>query len=411
MSKDREYVFLSLMIPKELSNDVKQNSSNNMADAANALEHNLMQGLAENLSVPPKIINVLPIGSYPQYYSELFVKKSKFKLCNRDDHENIGFCNIKFVRNYFIEKAVYDSLEAYCKKKSGNIVICIYSASLCFLSAVEKLKDKFPNIIVCDIIADLPGMTNLSSNKSVLLQWYIDYQAKNALNKLKCVDCFVLLTKQMASYLHINKPYCVVEGIASETQELRLKEHNEKIILYTGTLHKKFGVMNLVSAFCKINNNEYRLVICGIGDSENEIKKFAESDHRISFLGQLPRDEVLRLQSKATVLINPRQNNEEFTKYSFPSKTMEYLSSGIPVIAYKLDGIPDEYDKYLQYVEDDTIDGLKNKLIELCEMSDEKRQKIGGAGRSFVLKEKNSRIQTRNIIELINKVYKYKDER
>ena len=27
-----------------------------------------------------------------------------------------------------------------------------------------------------DIIADLPGMTNLSSNKSVLLQWYIDYQ-------------------------------------------------------------------------------------------------------------------------------------------------------------------------------------------------------------------------------------------
>ena len=55
--------------------------------------------------------------------------------------------------------------------------------------------------------------------------------------------------------------------------------------------------------------------------------------------------------------------------------------------------------------------GLKNKLIELCEMSDEKRQKIGGAGRSFVLKEKNSRVQTRNIIELINKVYKYKDER
>lgn len=273
---------------------------------------------------------------------------------------------------------------------------------MCFLSAVEKLKDKFPNIIVCDIIADLPGMTNLSSNKSVLLQWYIDYQAKNALNKLKCVDCFVLLTKQMASYLHINKPYCVVEGIASETQELRLKEHNEKIILYTGTLHKKFGVMKLVSAFCKINNNEYRLVICGIGDSENEIKKFAESDHRISFLGQLPRDEVLRLQSKATVLINPRQNNEEFTKYSFPSKTMEYLSSGIPVIAYKLDGIPDEYDQYLQYVEDDTIDGLKNKLIELCEMPYEQRQKIGNAGRSFVLKEKNSKIQVKKIVDLIN---------
>ena len=38
--------------------------------------------------------------------------------------------------------------------------------------------------------------------------------------------------------------------------------------------------------------------------------------------------------------VNPRQNNEEFTKYSFPSKTMEYLASGVPVVAYKLDGIP-----------------------------------------------------------------------
>lgn len=402
MSKDREYVFLSLMIPKELASEVKHNSSNNMADAANALEHNLMNGFAENLSIPPKIINVLPIGSYPQYYSESFIKASYFQLCNCNSHENVGFCNIKFIRNYFIERAVYNSLENYCKKKNGNIVICIYSASVSFLSAVEKLKKKFPRLFVCDIIADLPGMTNLSSKKSALLQWYIDYQAKNALKKLECVDCFVFLTKQMASYLHISKPYCVVEGIASETKELELREQKEKFILYTGTLHKKFGVMNLVHAFQQIYSPDYRLVICGIGDSAEAIKNAAEDDIRISFLGQLSRAEVLEWQRKATVLVNPRQNNEEFTKYSFPSKTMEYLSSGIPVIAYKLDGIPDEYDKYLQYVEDDTIDGLKNKLIELCEMPYEQRQKIGNAGRSFVLKEKNSKIQVRKIVDLIN---------
>lgn len=402
MSKDREYVFLSLMIPKELASEVKHNSSNNMADAANVLEHNLMNGFAENLSIPPKIINVLPIGSYPQYYSESFIKASYFQLCNCNSHENVGFCNIKFIRNYFIEKAVYNSLENYCKKKNGNIVICIYSASVSFLSAVEKLKKKFPRLVVCDIIADLPGMTNLSSKKSALLQWYIDYQAKNALKKLECVDCFVFLTKQMASYLHISKPYCVVEGIASETKELELREQKEKFIIYTGTLHKKFGVMNLVHAFQQIYSPDYRLVICGIGDSAEAIKNAAEEDIRISFLGQLSRAEVLEWQRKATVLVNPRQNNEEFTKYSFPSKTMEYLSSGIPVIAYKLDGIPDEYDKYLQYVEDDTIDGLKNKLIELCEMPYEQRQKIGNAGRSFVLKEKNSKIQVRKIVDLIN---------
>lgn len=406
MPSEKEYVFLSLMVPQELADEVKQNSSNNMADAANALEHNLMEGFTANLPTPPKVINALPIGSYPQYYKKAFIKRSIFHLCGRTDHENTGFCNIKFIRNYFIERSVYRSLREYCESKNGEVVLCIYSASAEFLSAAEKLKKKYPNVMVCDIIADLPGMTNLSSKKSALLQWFIDYKAKKSLRRLEAVDCFVLLTKQMADYLHISKPYCVVEGIASKSQSIERKENSKKTILYTGTLHQKFGVMNLVNAFSQIESPDYRLVICGIGDSEKAIREATEKDSRISFLGQLPRSEVLEWQKQATVLVNPRRNNEEFTKYSFPSKTMEYLSSGIPVVAYKLDGIPDEYDAYIQYVEDDSIESLKKKLIEVCELSDEERQNLGSAGRAFVLTEKNSTIQVKKIVMLIKSIAK-----
>ena len=406
MSREREYIFLSLMVPQEMADEVKRNSSNNMADAANALEHNLMEGFTANLPTPPKVINALPIGSYPQYYKKAFIKKSTFELCGRSDHENIGFCNIKFIRNCFIERSIYRSLRKYCESKNGEVVLCIYSASAEFLSAAEKLKKKYPNVIVCDIIADLPGMTNLSSKKSALLQWFIDYKAQKSLKRLEAVDCFVLLTKQMADYLHISKSYCVVEGIASKSQQVETKENTKKTILYTGTLHQKFGVMNLVKAFSQIESPDYQLVICGIGDSEKAIREAAEKDSRITFLGQLPRNEVLEWQKQATVLVNPRQNNEVFTKYSFPSKTMEYLSSGIPVVAYKLDGIPDEYDAYIQYVEDDSIESLKKKLVEVCELPDEERQNLGSAGRSFVLTEKNSTIQVKKIVMLIKSIVK-----
>ena len=403
MKTEREYVFLSLMIPQQLSGEVRDNSANTMADAANSLEHNLMHGFAANLPTPPKVVNVLPIGNYPQYYKKAFVRKSTFSLCGRNDHINLSFCNIKFIRNYFIERSVYKYLNDYCKKKGGDIVLCIYSASAEFLSVAEKLKKKYPGVVICDVIADLPGMTNLSSKKSTILQWFIEYKAKKSMRGLVSIDCFVLLTKQMAEYLHIKKPFCVVEGIATEATELnRIELSGQKIILYTGTLHKKFGIMNLVEAFQQIDDPKYRLVICGIGDSAEAIRKAADKDSRISFLGQLPRDEVLEWQKKATVLVNPRQNNEEFTKYSFPSKTMEYLSSGIPVVAYKLDGIPDEYDQYIQYVEDDSINALKNELIKICELPNEIRQKIGYSGRTFVLNEKNSKVQTRRIVDLIN---------
>ena len=162
--------------------------------------------------------------------------------------------------------------------------------------------------------------------------------------------------------------------------------------------------MNLVNAFSQIEDPDYRLVICGIGDSERAIMDAAKDDSRISFLGQLPRNEVIEWQKKATVLVNPRQNNEEFTKYSFPSKTMEYLSSGIPVVAYKLDGIPDEYDQYIQYVSDDSIESLKKKLVEVCEMTRKERQELGNIGRNFVLMKKNSTIQVRKIRTLVNEV-------
>ena len=83
---------------------------------------------------------------------------------------------------------------------------------------------------------------------------------------------------------------------------------------------------------------------------------------------------------------------------------MEYLSSGVPVIAYKLDGIPDEYDEYLNYVEDNSVESLANKLIEFCEKSDEERAAIGKKGQAFVLENKNAVAQTKKIVEFIKSI-------
>ena len=205
--------------------------------------------------------------------------------------------------------------------------------------------------------------------------------------------------------MKINKPFCVVEGIASKIDSIseNKKINGLKNILYTGTLHKKFGILNLLAAFKQISDKDYRLIICGIGDSEDIIKKAAEEDPRIIYKGQLPREEILILQREAAVLVNPRQANEEFTKYSFPSKNLEYLSSGIPVIAYKLEGIPDEYDPYIFYVKDNSIESLKDKLIEVCECSDGFAYEKSIKAKDFVLKNKNEVAQTKIIIDMLKK--------
>ena len=75
---EREYAFLSHMIPLENKGDVKKNSRRSMQDAADALQWHIYNGLCQNFEKPIKIINFIPIYSYPQYYRKAFVKKKYF---------------------------------------------------------------------------------------------------------------------------------------------------------------------------------------------------------------------------------------------------------------------------------------------------------------------------------------------
>ncbi len=372
-----------------------------MQDAANALQWHLYNGLCVNLGKSIPVFNILPVGSFPQYYNRPFIKSYSFD----DEGKNIGYCNVKLIRNNSKAKKIYKELYKWCVSTEDKKTLFVYTISQPFMSAVSKLKKRFRDLHICSIIADLPDMSNLSSSKSLLLKMFSATKAKESYSLISSVDSFVLLTKHMAGYMGIKQPYCVMEGIATDQKNFAEPNYEGelKTVFYAGTLHRKFGVLNLLEAFKNIKSEDYRLVICGVGDSEKEIMEAAQKDSRIKFHGCLPREKVLKLQSKATVLVNPRQNNEEFTKYSFPSKNLEYLSSGIPFIAYKLDGIPDEYDEYIMYVKDNDISSLSDKIKEVCEKTSQERKLIGTKARMFVNEYKNDVVQTKRILSFVRK--------
>lgn len=394
-----EYGMVSILIPKEYETAFRKDAKNTMQDAANALQWNIYQGLCKNLGVKIRLFNLLPCGSYPQYCKKAFIPEFSFDEVGK----NLKFCNVKFIRNYFRTKSLKKALHTWCCSGDDPKTLFVYTASNVLLSAVDSIKKQFPDVHVCFIVADLPDMSNLSTKQSLVLKLFTAHKAKQSYSLLSVVDSFVLLTKHMAEYMQIHQPYCVMEGIATTQSEFPepVYDTDLKTVFYAGTLHRKFGILNLVEAFQKIEDPQYRLVLSGTGDCENDIRKAAENDSRIQFLGQLPRAEVLKMQTQATVLVNPRQNNEEFTKYSFPSKNLEYLSSGIPFVAYKLDGIPEEYDDYILYVDDNDVKSLAEKIVEVCQKTCQERYAIGEKARTFVTEQKNAVVQTGKIISLL----------
>ena len=99
-----------------------------------------------------------------------------------------------------------------------------------------------------------------------------------------------------------------------------------------------------------------------------------------------------------TALINPRTAQGVFTRYSFPSKTLEYMRSGKPVLCCKLEGIPDEYDPYLRYIQPQTAQGIRDAVRALLTQPDTERTAAGELARDFVLREKNAKAQCANLL-------------
>ena len=86
-------------------------------------------------------------------------------------------------------------------------------------------------------------------------------------------------------------------------------------------------------------------------------------------MGCVTPDKVVEYEKRALLLVNPRPTNETFSKFSFPSKTMEYLLSGTAVVSTKLPGIPEEYFDYMFSFDSDDRDSIFDKLNELLNLT------------------------------------------
>jgi glycosyltransferase involved in cell wall biosynthesis len=194
----------------------------------------------------------------------------------------------------------------------------------------------------------------------------------------------------------------VVEGICIEKPLNIEPKGNIKTILYAGTLDKFSCVEDLVNAFLKIKNKNCKLIICGKGYLTPMIVDAAQKDNRIIYKGLVSRDEVLKLQQSATFVINPRKPDNSITRFSFPSKTMEYLSSGTPMIGYKLDGIPSEYYEHYYTINDLSEKTLIETLEYLMSLPQEELNEKARIAHQFVMENKTTQKQVKRIIDFIS---------
>ena len=173
--------------------------------------------------------------------------------------------------------------------------------------------------------------------------------------------------------------------------------------MYAGGLHEKYGLKMLVEGFRKLKRDDIKLVLYGSGPYVDELLQVVKDDVRLEYRGLAPNEEVMREQLKATLLVNPRPTSEEFTQYSFPSKNMEYMSSGTPLLTTKLPGMPKDYNPYVYLFDEESVEGYARTLDKILSLSPEELSDKGVKAKQFVLENKNYVIQAKRILNLIEK--------
>lgn len=214
---------------------------------------------------------------------------------------------------------------------------------------------------------------------------------------------YVLLTESMSEWVNKkNKYQCIVEGICdwNSLQENieEISKYDNKVCMYAGSLHREYGIDMLIQGFLKAKVENSELHIYGKGNYAEEIENICRQHNNVVFYGQYAHDKILEEEKKVTLLVNPRPTNEEYTKYSFPSKTLEYMASGTPVLMTRLPGMPRDYEEYVYLFQNETVDGYAQTLREVLESKD-KMMETGEKARKFILSTRNNRVQAKKIID------------
>ncbi|OYQ70485.1 hypothetical protein B9T10_05805 [Wohlfahrtiimonas chitiniclastica] len=371
--------------------------------AADTLQKNYIRGLVkQNCISHIDIINLPFIGSYPNFFKKLNFtppkKIEKFEKFEKVQIHNHSFNNFKGFKNFSRLITLLLSLKNI-KAKQSDAIIC-YSMHLPFLLScyLYKLCNKKVKFYV--IIPDLPeymsnksGITKLFSNTINKLSYFITNRSNGV----------VFITEQMKNKFKKNLPYTVIEGISDEQNNINyLKDQpiniNKNFFLYTGTLDKRYGIKDLITAYIAADISDIALVICGEGNQKKFVTTAALQNPNIIYLGQLDRTSILSLQKQALLLINPRPHSD-FTSFSFPSKIIEYMASGTPVLMYKLHGIPDKYSGY--YYEINSYHDFITKLKIISNLSPIELHNTGEKALNFIQKHTNSDQQVKKLVQLI----------
>ena len=378
-------LYVTALLPDSILKEVYNKQASSYVFAPQKFHRNIVEGLLAN-NHQVKVLSFLP--SFVDYVNTIDEDGIQYSF--------IRYLNRSGIKHFQIAKEVFQYIRHTPFKP--DVVICdTLNTSMCIGALMARLLKK---ISVTAIITDLPA--SVSKYDKSLVSRLSSYVSNKYINHF---DKYILLTSQMNDVVNLrNRPFIIMEGICESQQKQSITittndSLRKRKLLYAGGRPSKDGIDMLIAAFKRIPYPDIELNV--YGSIPNVSLGKDPSDERIFYHGKTENSVIAKAEQESCLLINPRPTNEEYTKYSFPSKVMEYMASGTPMVTTKLAGIPQEYYDYVFTFDSCDENCYYETLSKILCLNEDTLKNKGIEAQKFVKTNKNNVVQAARIIELI----------
>lgn len=397
-----KYVFISNASPWEVLNECeKKYAKHPMRFVQQWWDYSMASSIHKQIGEDFYAISFPPVATFPSG------KCLYFKSKNATDENGltinyVSAVNLPIIKQWAQIKSVKRKLKTICKANKGEeiaiITHCIYLQSA---KPSFEIRKKY-GAKVYTIVPDLPEhSTSVGFNGHSFLKKIFSMYSNMSQKFNKEFDGYICFAEPQMEHLNKEKPHIVMEGFIDTTliDSIDKKEDCPNRIIYAGGLMYRYGIKELVDGFIKAAIPDAELYIYGKGEAEEYI--LGKEDKGVYYGGCLSREEVIAQEKGAFILVNPRPTDDEYSKCSFPSKLMEYMASGTPVLTSRLGCIGEEYYDKLNFIEEITADGIAKALISCFKNREELYEKSKLAAQ-YIKDYKNVSHQSKVIIDFIN---------
>lgn len=376
----------------------------NISIAGNNLEKGILGELNKNSDI--YIYSIKPIAPYPKD-NRIFIKNLKNDI-EGISVNNIGYINIQILKhltiflNLFIKLFIQVfNLKIFQKER---VVIINYN-SFPIISLPSIIISRVFNVKILCLVIDIPIIIIKKGNKlkEKLKRMYNDL----SLFLFKKYNGMISLVEQTVIDFAPRTPFiCIKYAFESNNYKFEKNvKHNETFdIVYTGALEEYYGINEMIETI-KILPENYILNLYGNGSLVDFIENESVENSRIQYHGVVSHDQAKKAQQEADLLILLR-TEKSINRYSFPSKILEYVASGVPIISSQIESIPSDLNVFINYISSEEPYDLAKKILEI--KNEEREVNITrdnyNEGINYLKKEYTWTIQAKRILDFISTI-------